>query len=128
MNLQPLAETEKTFYEIGVPIGRAHQVLDEQLANLEELARMIVAWIGSRVVDDPEALHDRAFVDGFDLDNLRFEPEATRRRWSEVRGSAGRKEWRYDPSLLERFRTPLDMPLAQVAAGRAERELATEPG
>lgn len=128
MNLAPLAETEKTFYEIGVPIGRAHQVLDEQLANLEELARMIAAWIGSRVVDDPAALHDRAFVDGFDLDNLRFEPEATRRRWAEVAGSGGRKEWRYDPSLLERFRTPLDESAAQAAAGRAEREFATELG
>jgi flavin-dependent dehydrogenase len=129
MNLAPLAETEKTFYEIGVPIGRAHQVLDEQLANLEELARMIVAWIGSRVVDDPAALHDRAFVDGFELVDLRFDPVSVRRRWSEVAGSAGRKEWRYDPSLLERFRTPLDEIAARSAeAALLERELATEAG
>lgn len=127
MNLAPLAEAEKTFYEIGVPAGRAHEVLDLQLANLEELARMLVAWIASRVVDDPAALHDRAFVDAIDLDDLRFDPTALRGSWAALAGSAGRKEWRFDPSLLERFRTPL-VEASSSAAGAAHRELATEVG
>ena len=28
---------------------------ERRAANLEELARMVMAWIGSRVVDDPAA-------------------------------------------------------------------------
>lgn len=130
MNLAPLAESEKTFYEIGVPIGRAHQVLDGQLANLEELARMIMAWIGSRVVDDPAALFDRAFVDAIDLDDLRFDPEALCDLWASVAGRKGRKEWRFDPSQLERFRTPLDAAQAQATGAPAEelREVASEAG
>lgn len=130
MNLAPLAEAETTFYEIGVPIGRAHEVLDVQLANLEELARMIMAWIGSRVVDDPAALHDRAFVDAIDLDALRFDPAALGELWARTAGTAGRKEWRFDPSQLERFRTPLDAAQARSASAPAEelRGVASEAG
>ncbi len=131
MNLAPLAEAEKAFYEIGVPVGRAHEVLDRQLANLEELARMIMAWIASRVVDDPAALHDRAFVDAIDLDDLRFDAGALRSRWVALGGSAGRKEWRFDPSLLERFRTPLDAPSADASDSLPAtplRELSAEVG
>jgi len=131
MNLAPLAEAEKAFYEIGVPVGRAHEVLDRQLANLEELARMIMAWIASRVVDAPAALHDRAFVDAIDLDDLRFDAGALRSRWVALGGSAGRKEWRFDPSLLERFRTPLDAPSADASDSLPAtplRELSAEVG
>ncbi|MBP9146238.1 MAG: hypothetical protein KBF21_06465 [Thermoanaerobaculia bacterium] len=131
MNLAPLAEAEKAFYEIGVPVGGAHEVLDRQLANLEELARMIMAWIASRVVDDPAALHDRAFVDAIDLDDLRFDADALRGRWVSLGGSAGRKEWRFDPSLLERFRTPLDAASADAAdslPAATLRELTAEVG
>jgi hypothetical protein len=112
--------------------GRAHQVLDVQLANLEELARMIMAWIASRVVDDPAALHDRAFVDAIDLDDAApSTPTALRGSLGErSRGSAGRKEWRFDPSLLERFRTPLAEASGALRNGRRERtaELAAEAG
>lgn len=103
MNLQPLAESETTFYRVGVPIGEAHRVLDRQLENLEELARMIMAWIGSRVVDDPAALEDREFVDGFDLEALRFDPEDLAARWRRsARGEA--KQWRFCPRALASFR------------------------
>lgn len=103
MNLAPLAESEKTFYRVGVPVGEAHVELDRQLENLEELARMIVAWIGARVVDDPAALEDREFVDGFDLENLDFDPEEIAERWRSSRRSEP-KAWRFCPRGLESFR------------------------
>lgn len=89
---------------------------------------MIMAWIGSRVVDDPAALHDRAFVDAIDLDGLAFDPEALRSLWARTAGTAGRKEWRFDPSQLERFRTPLDGAPSRSTNAAAEElpELAAE--
>ena len=104
----PLARAAETFYRVGVDVDEARQVLREQLANLEELARMIVARTASVVLGDPRALLDRDFVAGFDLTQLQFEPEAWAERWAMARSRDNLGEsypWSFDPTVVEVFDT-----------------------
>ncbi len=113
--LTPLYRAQETFYRVGVSVEEAREVLAEQLANAEELARLIAAHIGAMVVGDPDAVDDRRFVEGFDLADLRFDPEAMRARWRRcVEQRAEGEEpypWSLDPRVLDRLR-PADQPLS----------------
>lgn len=122
MSLEPLAAAETTFYEVGVSVEEARQVLSRQLESLRELARFIGAHVASVVLDEPEAIHHRGFVESIDPRRLRFEPEEMARAWAE-RHEAGHPEtshaeaghpeterytWRLDPSVMEVFRASRD--------------------
>src|SRR5262245_16740206 len=76
--LAPLREAERTFYSVGISVDDARLILDKQLANLQELARFIVAHIAAAVLEDEQVLLNREFVESiaaeheiFDVDKLR---------------------------------------------------------
>jgi len=107
--LRPLADAERTFYEIGITIEEARAVLDRQLANLQDLARLTVAHVASRVADDPDLVRNRAFVEGISLEHIRFDAEAIAARAAAATSAPGdgaAYAWPFDISILERFRTP----------------------
>jgi flavin-dependent dehydrogenase len=112
MNVGSLRAAEKTFYEVGVSVAEAKKVLAEQLANVEELARFTAAHVASVVVDDERALTSRAFVEGLDVDALRFDPEAFRALHERTAGAEGTYEWSFDPSVLAPFRKAAAMEMA----------------
>lgn len=99
----PLKSAEACFYKIGVGHEEARKVLDEQLAGLESMARWMAAHIGAAVAGDPEAVWSRAFVEGIDLKDLRFDPEEIRARWERCAGIPGRYAWPFEPPPAERF-------------------------
>lgn len=102
METAALARSEKTFYRVGIEPDEARAVLNEQLGNLEEMARWICARIACEVLDDERVLTDRAFVEGIDITALAFTPEAWAARWSEVGGRGGdRYPWSFDPRSPE---------------------------
>ena len=101
-----LRAAEKTFYKVGISVEEARRVLADQVENLEEMARFIVAWVVSEVLGDRRILTHRAFVEGIDLRNLEFDVEAMDARWRDVQASEELFDWTFDPRLLERFRTP----------------------
>ncbi len=105
-SLGPLAEAEKTFYEVGVSVDEAKEIFARQVQNLEELARFIFAWIASRVVGDPSLFENRAFVQGIDIHEARFDPEKIRRRAQRAAGNKELYSWSFDTSVLDHFRTP----------------------
>ncbi|MDY7094404.1 MAG: hypothetical protein SX243_15645, partial [Acidobacteriota bacterium] len=107
-SLRPLAETATTFYEVGVSVERARTVLTQQLEHLKELARFVAAHVASVVLDRPEAVYDRGFVEALPLARLRFEPEAWEELWrqhgGEAAGSKGETyPWALDPSVVQVF-------------------------
>ena len=102
-DIKPLADAEKTFYKVGVSVEEARRVLDEQLSNLREMARYVAAQICASVLGDVRALTNRPFVEGLDIDRLRFDPEETRERWRACRGSAEEYPWTLDPHVLSRL-------------------------
>jgi hypothetical protein len=105
MEVPALKRAETCFYQVGVTVDEARQVLADQLVSLDELARFTVAHVAAAVLDDTRALTNRDFVAGIDLADLRFDPEALRRRLDEHAGCAETYAWSFDPLLLQRFRT-----------------------
>lgn len=120
-DLPALQRAERTFYKVGLTGDEACAVLDEQLQNLLELARFIVAHVAAAVLDAPEVLTDAAFVGGLDLAAIRFDPEAMRRHLDACTaagaapGDAAPWTWSFDALQFQRFRTPR-RPAAEAAA------------
>ena len=100
-----LRSAESTFYRVGVSVVEARDILDAQLANLKELALYIVAYVSSVVLTDEGVLSNRAFIEGIDLQNLRFAPQEMHDRYSQCVGTTERYNWPFDPSALAHFRT-----------------------
>ena len=65
-------------------------MLARQMENLETLMRWTAAHVASVVLGDEAVLTDRAFVEGFDLADLRFDPQAWAERWRRAGGPGGR--------------------------------------
>jgi 2-polyprenyl-6-methoxyphenol hydroxylase-like FAD-dependent oxidoreductase len=102
----PLKAAETCFYQVGIGAEKARQVLDEQLANLEELARWIAAHVSAVVTGDSRALAHPDFVRGIDIDNLVFDPQdmAARLAACEPLPEGGEKyPWRLSYPAMDRF-------------------------
>ena len=132
-SLAPLARAEKTFYRVGVSIEESRRVLHEQLANLEELARMVAARVASVVLGEPGLLLHNDFVAGFDLERLRFDPEGWAERWNALRDSGGQDSgggdledhdypWSFDPTVIEVYDTPPRVADPEAFTVRVPRE------
>jgi flavin-dependent dehydrogenase len=105
MEIGALRAAESTFYRVGVSVEEARQVLDDQLENLRELARFIVAHIHSVVLDDGGVVTNRSFVESLDLENFRFDEGEMRCRYAAHAGASEQYAWAFDPTVLKRFRT-----------------------
>lgn len=103
-SLGPLRRAAEMFYEIGIPTDEAKQLIRGALANVEELARFIVAHIAAQVVDAPEMVTRAAFVEAVTaLDQFGFDPEGWRRARDLARADDRAFEWPFDPSVLDGF-------------------------
>jgi len=119
-----LRAAAECFYQVGLSAEEARPVLAEQLENLEDLARFVVAHVSAAVTGDPRAL-SREFVEGIDLRRLVFDPAAMAARIAAIAGTAGDAElysWRLQPAAMERFRQARR---AVPVAPEAEPEVAT---
>lgn len=121
MEVGALRAAEQCFYKVGVSPKEAHEVLDEQLRNLDHLARWTVAHLCSVVLDEPEAAHNAAFVESIDLETFTFDVDEMRRRWQSCAGTSRRYEWRFAVPCMKRFRSDsvAEMEPRAAAGGRA---------
>jgi hypothetical protein len=126
-----LRAAAECFYQVGLSAEEARPVLAEQLENLEDLARFIVAHVSAAVTGDPRAL-SREFVEGIDLRRLVFDPAAMAARLPPIAaiggGAAEPYPWRLQPAAMERFRqarraVPV-APEARAGAGGAAVDVA----
>jgi flavin-dependent dehydrogenase len=117
-----LKAAERTFYQVGIGAEAARKVLDEQLENLQELARWTAAHVTAAVLEDPRAATNAAFVRGLDIDNLRFDPEAMGETLAAAcRESSEMYSWSFEVPCMARFRTErLMAPAAPAEAEVAE--------
>jgi hypothetical protein len=104
--LAPLQVAEKTFYQVGVSVPEAREILARQVENLEQLARFIAAHVASVVLGEPRVVENRRFVERVDVADLRFDPEAMAEQWAGCAGSEERWRWSFDPRIMDRFRSP----------------------
>jgi hypothetical protein len=106
MEVGALAASELTFYKVGVDLDEARRILDEQLENLRDLARWTVAHVTAQVLDDPRAATNAAYIRGFDLDNLQFDPAAMAERLkAAIAESEETYTFRFPVPCMARFRT-----------------------
>ncbi|HEU4388554.1 MAG TPA: hypothetical protein VFV34_12205, partial [Blastocatellia bacterium] len=98
-----LRRAEECFYEVGVTVDEAKQSLDRSFANLEEMARFIVAHVCSVVTGDDRVLASKAFVEGVDLAHVTFDAEQINKRWDACAASDEIYEWPFDSRTLSRF-------------------------
>jgi hypothetical protein len=89
--------------------------LIEQLESLEELARFLVAWIYSVVLDVRELLTSRPLVEGIDFRTLKFDVAAMRPDHLRFRDGVGTWAWSFDTQALYRFHQQPEAPLLPVA-------------
>jgi flavin-dependent dehydrogenase len=99
-----LRTAESTFYRVGVSVEEARDILDEQLDNLKELARYIVAYVSSVVLADEGVLTNRAFVESVDLRNLRFDPGELYDCYAQYAEATAPYAWSFDPCVLGQLR------------------------
>ena len=103
-DMGPLRTAESTFYRVGISFEEAVRTLDEQLANLMELARFIVAHVYAVVLADERLLTNRAFVEHIDFHQLRFDLDEMRDRYAQYADATELYTWSFDPSVFDRFR------------------------
>jgi 2-polyprenyl-6-methoxyphenol hydroxylase-like FAD-dependent oxidoreductase len=115
LELAPLARAEKCFYKVGLDPYEALGVLDEQLQNLDEMARWVVAQVAAGVLADEQVLRSRQFVAGIDPAAATFDPEAWERRWRACQ-SGEAYPWTFDPAVLRRLSPPAVAALAPLRA------------
>ena len=104
MSFPALQEAERCFYRIGIGIDEAREVLREQLAHLEEMARFIVSHVVSVVEGDSAVLSCSEFVTGIDLTAGRLGLDEQCRRWREITRPDSAHRWSGDPTAMQCFR------------------------
>jgi flavin-dependent dehydrogenase len=120
MEIGPLRESERAFYDVGVTVDEAIALLDLQFANVHELARFIVAHVASQVVSDRRALWNRGFIEDVDLAELEFDVDAIRSRYAQFAGAADQYVWSFDPTVLDPFRPRLGTEAAVTVRSRED--------
>ena len=109
MEITTLAKAEKTFYQVGISVDEAKRVLNQQLSNLEELARFIGTHVAAVMLDEPRIRTNRAFAESLELDRLETDLEAMRQRWEKCRDDQRLMSWSLDPVVLDKFREMGDL-------------------
>jgi hypothetical protein len=99
-----LKSAETCFYKVGVTYDEARQVLDDQLAHLEELARWVYAYVAATVLGDERALTHPEFVGAIDPEKLVFDPQQMAERLAACPPTMERWQWSFEPPSLQRFR------------------------
>ena len=102
-DVESLCRAEKTFYQVGVTAEEAKNVLAEQLIHLSELARYIVTYICSIVLDDNLVLLNRRFVDSIDFKKLVFDPQHIRFWYGQHEHSCETYRWTINPRAFHKF-------------------------
>ncbi|HTQ78651.1 MAG TPA: hypothetical protein VMM92_01560, partial [Thermoanaerobaculia bacterium] len=111
-----LKAAETCFYKVGLSSEEARRVLDEQLDNLEDLARWIYAHVARVVTGDERAL-SRPFVHGIDVQQLSFDPEQMAQRVAACPPASSAYVWKFPPPSMARFQgTRREGPVDGLAA------------
>jgi hypothetical protein len=116
----PLARSRVLMNDVGLTPEEALRRLEPHWADLEEMARFMAAHVMARVVGEPEAIHRRAFVEGIDMNALRFDPEAMRAHWEATRHDRTPQRW----TLLDSEVMAAFWPMAMAAEAADEQQAA----
>jgi 2-polyprenyl-6-methoxyphenol hydroxylase-like FAD-dependent oxidoreductase len=87
----PLVKAQELIYQIGLSPGESIRLLRQHIANIEELARFIAAYIYSVVLGDESLLKNEQLYARIRMEELQFDPAHMHRICSDLdRARAGR--------------------------------------
>lgn len=90
---ETLRQAEQMFYRVGCGPEEALRALDEQLANLRELALFIRAHVHAAVTGDARAMTNAALLEMLQPDALQFDADLVRARWAGLASRSARFAW-----------------------------------
>jgi hypothetical protein len=102
-DLPALARSRVLMNHVGLSAEEALSMLEPHWADLEELSRYMAAHVMARVLGEPRALHNRAFVESIDMNALRFDPADMEARWQAARSDRRQQRWSFDTQPLAPF-------------------------
>ena len=94
----------RPFYRVGVSVEESRRILDEQLANLKEMARFVAAQICASVLGDVRVLTNRQVCRGPRHQRACTSiPKQIRESYLVAANSTEEYPWTLDPHVLERL-------------------------
>jgi len=108
-DMVPLRMSEKLFYEIGLTVPEAEDVLDMHVERIKEFARHILAHVYAVVLGDKRVLLNAPFIASLKLRDTSFDPARMREDYARHADSDQIYAWNLNPFALEEF-IPQTMP------------------
>jgi flavin-dependent dehydrogenase len=120
-DIHGLAVAEQTFYKVGVSLDEARTIIDDQLANTMLLAKYTAAHIYAMVLNEPNAVWNKSFIESLDTERLALDPAQMRAEYAAHAGCTDRFPWPmgWNPEAAFRFNTPLKKGAPILAAAGA---------
>ncbi len=95
--------SEKLFYEIGLTVEEAEDVLDRHFERMREFARHILAHVYAVILADKRVLLNAPFVASLKLRSTTFDPVRMREDYAPFAESDEVYPWKLNPFCLESF-------------------------
>ena len=102
-DMEPLRMSEKLFYEMGLTVEEAEEVLDRHFERMKDFARHILAHVYAVVLADKRVLLNAPFVSSLKLRSTTFDPARMRQDYAPFADSGEVYPWKLNPFSLESF-------------------------
>lgn len=103
-SFEPLKKAQELFYQVGLTPQECGRTLKRQMANIEQMASFIVAYVYSVVLDDDTVFTARNLVDDIDLTRLEFDPDTMRDVASTLNKTRDAKLAKMGAEFISQFR------------------------
>jgi len=103
-SFEPLKKAQQLFYQVGLTPQECIRTLKRQMANVEQMASFIVAYVYSVVLDDDSVLAARNFVEDIDLGKLEFDPDKMRQAAPALNRTREAKLTKIGADFISQFR------------------------
>jgi flavin-dependent dehydrogenase len=103
-SFEPLKKAQQLFYQVGLTPQECIRTLKRQMANVEQMAGFIVAYVYSVVLDDDSVLAARNFVEDIDLGKLEFDPDKMRQAAPALNRTREAKLTKIGADFISQFR------------------------
>ena len=103
-SFEPLKKAQELFFQVGLTPQECIRTLKRQMANVEQMAIFIVAYVYSVVLDDDSVLGAKNFAEDIDLCNLEFDPEKIRQAAPALNSTRDAKLTKIGADFIARLR------------------------
>jgi hypothetical protein len=107
-SFEPLKKSAELFFQVGLTSQECVKTLKRQMANVEKMARFIVSYIYSVVLDDENVLTIKEMAETVNIEKLNFDPEEMRQTVKALGLTRDPKLGKIGFDFILQFRKPAD--------------------